>query len=101
MITIPLFEACVAIGGRTNKKISPIDYVFEVTQNSKEVKNGTLFVALKGNRVDGHNFVKEAENSGAVAAVVEYEVNNINIPQFIVPSTVVGFNHISKLYVNV
>lgn len=98
MITIPLFEACVAIGGRTNKKISPIDYVFEVTQNSKEVKNGTLFVALKGMRADGHDFVKEAEKAGAVAAVVEYEVSNINIPQFIVPSTVEALGDLGRIW---
>ncbi|MCF8380883.1 MAG: UDP-N-acetylmuramoyl-tripeptide--D-alanyl-D-alanine ligase [Bacteroidales bacterium] len=98
MITIPLFEACVAVGGRANKKISPIDYVFEVTQNSREVRSGTLFVALKGNRADGHDFVKEAENSGAVAAVVEYEVSNINIPQLIVPSTVEALGDLGRIW---
>ncbi len=98
MITIPLLEACVAIGGKTNKEISPIDYVSNVTQNSKEVKDGTLFVALKGNKVDGHSFIKEAENSGAVAAVVEYEVPDIKIPQFIVPSTVEALGHLARIW---
>ncbi|RLD73349.1 MAG: UDP-N-acetylmuramoyl-tripeptide--D-alanyl-D-alanine ligase, partial [Bacteroidetes bacterium] len=98
MITIPLLEACVAIGGRSNKEISPIDYVLGITQKSKKVKEGTLFVALKGNRADGHSFVKEAENAGAVAAVVEYEVSNINIPQFIVPSTTKALGHLSRIW---
>ncbi len=98
MITIPLFEACVAVGGRSNKEISPIDYVFGVSQNSKEVKKGTLFVALKGKRVDGHDFVKEAEDAGAVAAVVENEVSNINIPQFIVHSTVESLGYLGRIW---
>ena len=42
-----------------------------VTENSKEVKEGYLFVAIKGERLDGHDFVKEALSRGAVAAVVE------------------------------
>jgi len=98
MISIPLLEACVAIGGKTNKAISPIDYVSGVTQNSKDVKEGTLFVALKGNRADGHNFLKEVEKAGAVAAVVEYEVENVNIPQFIVPSTVEALGHLGRIW---
>ena len=98
MIAIPLIEACVAVGGKSNKEISPLDYVFNVTQISKEVEDGTLFVAIKGNRADGHDFLKDAENSGAIAAVVEYEVSNINIPQFIVPSTIESFGNLGKIW---
>ncbi|MEX0965763.1 MAG: UDP-N-acetylmuramoyl-tripeptide--D-alanyl-D-alanine ligase [Bacteroidia bacterium] len=100
MITIPLFEACVAIGGRPNKYISPVDYLNDVTQNSKEVVKGTLFVALRGNRVDGHDFIREAQNSGAIAAVVEYEVKDldINIPQLIVPSTVEALGNLARIW---
>jgi UDP-N-acetylmuramoyl-tripeptide--D-alanyl-D-alanine ligase len=98
MITIPLFEACVAVGGRSNKALSPNDYVYEVTQNSKDAGKGSLFVALKGNRVDGHDFILEAQQKGAVAAVVEYEVKDIQIPQFIVPSTVEALGHLGRIW---
>ena len=98
MITIPLFEASVAVGGRPNKIISPMDYIFHVTQISSEVIKGTLFVALKGERVDGHDFVKEAEQKGAVAAIVEYEVSNIKIPQIIVPSTEDALGSLGRIW---
>jgi UDP-N-acetylmuramoyl-L-alanyl-D-glutamate--2,6-diaminopimelate ligase len=39
--------------------------------DSREVKPGYLFVALRGNTRDGHNFVKEAVRKGAVAVVLE------------------------------
>ncbi|MDR0677272.1 MAG: UDP-N-acetylmuramoyl-tripeptide--D-alanyl-D-alanine ligase [Holosporaceae bacterium] len=39
--------------------------------NSKEVKAGDLFVALSGQRTDGHNFILEALNNGAVLAISE------------------------------
>ncbi len=98
MITIPLFEACVAAGGRPNKPVSPLDYVTKVTQYSKDVEPGSLFVALRGNRVDGHSFVPEAEKLGAVAAVVEYVVGDVNIPQFVVPSTVEALGELGRIW---
>ena len=95
-MTIPLFEALVAVGGRSNKRISAGEYLHSVTQNSREVKEGSLFVALKGQRVDGHDFVKEAEKQGAVAAVVEQEVKDVHIPQFIVPSSVLALGDLAR-----
>ncbi|UOB18439.1 UDP-N-acetylmuramoyl-tripeptide--D-alanyl-D-alanine ligase [Abyssalbus ytuae] len=98
MITIPLFEAAVAVGGRSNLQISPTDYIFHVTQRSQEVVEGTLFVALKGKRADGHDYVKEAEQKGAVAAVVEKEVSNVKIPQIVVPSTEEALGNLGRLW---
>jgi len=98
MMTIPLFEALTAVGGRSNKQISPADYLHSVTQNSSEVKEGSLFVALKGRRADGHDFIKEAESRGAVAAIVEYEMKNIYIPQIIVPSTILALGDLARIW---
>ncbi len=39
--------------------------------NSKEIRPGYLFIALKGNTLDGHNFVEEAIRKGASAVVME------------------------------
>ena len=38
-----------------------------------------LFVALKGDRVDGHDFIEQAANNGAVAALVEHSVS-VDLP---------------------
>ena len=38
-----------------------------VTWDSREVKPGFVYVALPGERVDGHDFVEGALRSGAVA----------------------------------
>ncbi|MBX6351553.1 MAG: UDP-N-acetylmuramoyl-tripeptide--D-alanyl-D-alanine ligase [Clostridia bacterium] len=46
-----------------------------VTTDSREARPGTLFVALRGERVDGHDFVADAVARGAVAALVEREVD--------------------------
>lgn len=45
-----------------------------VSTDSRTVKRGEVFFALKGKRFDGHDFVQQAFASGAVAAVVQKEV---------------------------
>lgn len=42
-----------------------------VTADSSQVQPGTLFVAVKGTRVDGHSFIPQAVQQGAVAVLVE------------------------------
>ena len=44
-----------------------------VTTDSRAIAEGDLFVALKGERFDGHDFVAQALATGAVAAVVAEE----------------------------
>lgn len=39
--------------------------------DSRNVSNGTLFFALRGSRADGHGFITQAVNLGAVAVVLE------------------------------
>jgi UDP-N-acetylmuramoyl-tripeptide--D-alanyl-D-alanine ligase len=45
--------------------------VAEVSIDSRRIRGGELFVALRGERFDGHEFAAAALQSGAIAAVVE------------------------------
>ena len=45
-----------------------------VSIDSRTIKEGELFVAIKGDRFDGHDFVPEAIKRGAWGAVVERSV---------------------------
>ncbi|PID58161.1 MAG: UDP-N-acetylmuramoyl-L-alanyl-D-glutamate--2,6-diaminopimelate ligase [Ignavibacteriae bacterium] len=49
-----------------------------ITLNSKEVKNKSLFVAIKGFKIDGHKFIPEAVSKGAKAVVVETDSEDID-----------------------
>ena len=40
-----------------------------ITSNSKEIKNGSVFVAKIGKNVDGHAFVKNALSLGAAVVL--------------------------------
>lgn len=44
----------------------------QVCFSSADVVEESLFIAIKGNSVDGHNFINEALQKGAVAIICEY-----------------------------
>ena len=48
-----------------------------VSIDSRTVCYGDLFIPLKGNNFDGHNFILDAFNKGAVAAVSENKANHL------------------------
>jgi UDP-N-acetylmuramoyl-tripeptide--D-alanyl-D-alanine ligase len=52
----------------------------DVAIDSRKIKPGDLFVAFKGERVDGHDYLADAKARGAAAALVERRVE-IDLPQ--------------------
>ena len=56
-----------------------------VAIDSRKIKAGDLFVAFKGERVDGHDYLADAKARGAAAALVERRVD-IDLPQVEVES---------------
>ncbi|RXT15002.1 UDP-N-acetylmuramoyl-L-alanyl-D-glutamate--2,6-diaminopimelate ligase [Ammoniphilus sp. CFH 90114] len=42
-----------------------------ISTDSRKVKPGNLFVALRGNTVDGHDYIEQAHANGAIAFLVE------------------------------
>jgi UDP-N-acetylmuramoyl-tripeptide--D-alanyl-D-alanine ligase len=44
--------------------------------DSRNAKPGALFIAFKGQQVDGHDFVADAFSRGAMAAIVERDVDS-------------------------
>lgn len=47
--------------------------------DSRQAKPGMLFAALRGERVDGHAFVSQAFQAGAVAALVEHAIPGFSL----------------------
>jgi len=62
-----LSEIAAAVGGRF---VGPDVEVSSVATHSRAVRPGGLFVALPGERADGHDFVEEALARGAAGALV-------------------------------
>ena len=57
-----------------------------ISYNSKTVKNGDIFVCLKGENTDGHDYAKMAVQNGASAIFCEKQLE-LDVPQIIVEST--------------
>ena len=57
------------IVGDTNKEIT------DITADSREVKEGSLFICLDGAHVDGHNYAASAAQKGAAAIVASREID--------------------------
>ncbi|HUF06006.1 MAG TPA: UDP-N-acetylmuramoyl-L-alanyl-D-glutamate--2,6-diaminopimelate ligase [Candidatus Binatia bacterium] len=65
----------------------PVGEVTGLAHDSRAVGPGTLFFAVPGVHVDGHDFVAEAVKRGAVAVVVERETDGVSVPQLVVDRT--------------
>ena len=54
-----------------------------ITDDSRVVKPGFLFVAVRGSERDGHDFLDAAAKAGAVAAIVQ-DADRTNLPALVV-----------------
>jgi UDP-N-acetylmuramoyl-L-alanyl-D-glutamate--2,6-diaminopimelate ligase len=52
-----------------------------IAYDSRNVKDGYLFVAIRGEKVDGHHFIKDAGERGAVAVVCEHSHAKYSLSQ--------------------
>lgn len=71
--------------------------VTSIVTDSRQVKNGTMFAAIKGERVDGHKFVAQCIEAGAVCALVE-EKPQCDCNYILVESTLIALKQIAKYY---
>ena len=60
--------------------------MFKYESDSRKIKPGQTFVALKGLTVDGHDFIGKAIENGASKIICEHEID-YDIPKEIVPNT--------------
>ena len=60
--------------------------ITHITYDSRQVRDGSLFVAIKGFKSDGHDHIPVAIEKGAVALLVDHHIEN-GIPQIIVKNT--------------
>ncbi|GGI83154.1 UDP-N-acetylmuramoyl-tripeptide--D-alanyl-D-alanine ligase [Shewanella gelidii] len=68
----------------------------QVSTDSRNIQPKTLFVALKGERFDGHDFAMVAYENGAQALLVE-KVLPIAVPQLIVNDTLKALGQLGAL----
>ncbi|MBN1755797.1 UDP-N-acetylmuramoyl-L-alanyl-D-glutamate--2,6-diaminopimelate ligase [bacterium] len=63
------------------------DEIRDICYDSREVKSGSLFVAISGTHNDGHRFIQQAYDKGAVATICEHELSGTYPNLILVPSS--------------
>ncbi|EDY60013.1 MULTISPECIES: UDP-N-acetylmuramoyl-tripeptide--D-alanyl-D-alanine ligase [Streptomyces] len=75
MIALSLAEIASVVGGQTHDIPDPSAQVHgPVVIDSRQVKDGSLFAAFVGERVDGHDYADQAVRAGAVAVLAQRPV---------------------------
>jgi len=63
--------------------------------DSRTIKKGQVFVAVKGVHVNGHDFIAQAVNAGAGAVVAEYLPSEVSVPVFFVADSLKAMGDIA------
>ena len=65
--------------------------------DSRKVDKGNLFVAIRGDRFDGHDFINEAVKNGAVAILCS-DGRQSQVPEILVPDTTQALAELAKYH---
>lgn len=77
MIHMTLVQAATILGQKT----APLETEFQgISIDTRTLQPGNLFIAIPGERVDGHDFIEEANKKGAAAALVTRRIDS-TLPQ--------------------
>lgn len=72
--------------------------VTSITTDSRTIEPGSLFVPIKGERVDGHKFIPAVMEAGALATLSEVELPEAAHPYILVKSSLQAVKDIAEFY---
>lgn len=99
MRSMTLKEIAAACGGRLISAENTEGLTInDITIDSRTVKEGSLYIPIKGQRFDGHDFIDSVFENGAVCTLTESERTDHNHPQIVVESTSVALRDIAEYY---
>ncbi|NJN75279.1 MAG: UDP-N-acetylmuramoyl-tripeptide--D-alanyl-D-alanine ligase [Synechococcaceae cyanobacterium RL_1_2] len=72
--------------------------LLRISTDSRSIGAGDIFLALRGDNFDGHNFVNRAIEQGAIAIIVEQPCPGVpsTIAQVVVKDTLLAYQDLSK-----
>ena len=80
-----------------NKNINNFNFN-EISINSAQIKKNDLFIAIKGKKKDGHNYVRAALKKGAIKSIVTKKIKNVSInKQIKVKNSLKALNEIGRI----
>ncbi len=98
MISLSLQTLCEVVDGTfVGQAAQANTLINNINTDSRSLKSGEVFLALKGPNFDGHTFIQQAQNIGASAVIVEQNglaQNQLTIAQIIVEDTRIALGKI-------
>lgn len=91
MISVTLSQLAGILNGELHGQDLTVD---AVTTDTRKLTPGCLFVALKGERFDAHDFADNAKAGGAGALLVSRKLD-IDLPQLVVKDTRLAFGELA------
>lgn len=92
MEKILLSDIARTVGGTIDIKSE----IGEISTDTRQLIAGSVFIAIRGERFDGHDYVAKAFEKGAVAAITEKQIENY--PCIIVNDTRKAFLDLARYY---
>ena len=98
MMPMSLEEIAQAVQGRLIAGTAAVNVPAATSAftDSRQIVEGSVFVAIAGERVDGHDYVPRVGAQGAVAAIVDHEIVDAGVPQIVVEDTVLALGALAK-----
>ena len=94
-----LKEIAFACGGQYRGDDSKLSLeATGVAIDSRKIEEGYLFIPIKGARVDGHNFIPQVMEKGALCTLSEKELENASYPYILVESCEAAMKAIAQHY---
>ena len=73
-----------------------------VSIDSRNINKNTLFIAIKGERFDGHDFIEEVVKKGAAAVLINAKsfkrIKDLDIPVITVKDTTIALGDVARLW---
>lgn len=100
MAEFTIDEVCEATNGKAQRVLTEKQTFTGISTDTRNIKQGDLFVALKGERFDGHNFICQAVNNGASGVLINR--TDIDIPEnaavILVENTLKGLQSLARFH---
>ncbi|HUG14841.1 MAG TPA: UDP-N-acetylmuramoyl-tripeptide--D-alanyl-D-alanine ligase [Thermomicrobiales bacterium] len=99
---IRVHDVIAGTGGRIAGDLSPNQLFTRVVHDSRDIQPGDLFVAVRGETMDGHRFVPDALENGAAAVLVReswharYDLGDL--PVIVVPDTLAALQTLAAYW---
>ncbi|EUD09127.1 UDP-N-acetylmuramoyl-tripeptide--D-alanyl-D-alanine ligase [Providencia alcalifaciens] len=94
MIPITLNQLAQVTQGRIINATNHDLILLNVSTDSRKIEASCLFIALKGERFDAHEFARQVVEAGATALLVDHQLD-VNCPQVIVEDTRIAMGQVA------